>query len=85
MGGGLDEGVVETLLAGDRGAAEVRQGEQKGQRLGVSGVPFFAINDAVALPGAQPPETFRAAIEQASPAGAGETCGADPATGRRGC
>ena len=55
--GGLDAKEVGELLAGDRGAAEVREWEQKGQRLGISGVPFFVINGTVALSGAQPPET----------------------------
>jgi predicted DsbA family dithiol-disulfide isomerase len=84
-GGGLDAGEVNELLAGDRGAAEVRRGKQQGQRLGISGVPFFVINGEVALSGAQPPEMFRAAIEQATAAGSGDACGLDPAAGRRAC
>jgi predicted DsbA family dithiol-disulfide isomerase len=83
--GGLDAKEVNELLTGDRGAAEVRQWEQKGQRLGITGVPFFVINGRVALSGAQPPERFRTAIEQATAADAGEACGFDPATGKRGC
>ncbi|VTR94337.1 polyketide biosynthesis protein : Putative dithiol-disulfide isomerase involved in polyketide biosynthesis OS=Singulisphaera acidiphila (strain ATCC BAA-1392 / DSM 18658 / VKM B-2454 / MOB10) GN=Sinac_7138 PE=4 SV=1: DSBA [Gemmata massiliana] len=83
--GGLDAGEVSELLAGDRGSAEVREWEQKGQRLGISGVPFFVINGKVALSGAQPPEMFRAAIEQATEAGARDTCEVDPATGERTC
>ena len=83
--GGLDANEVGALLAGDRGAAEVRQREQKGQRLGISGVPFFVINGEVALSGAQPPETFRAAVERATEAGAGEACTFDPADGGRKC
>ncbi|WP_439623301.1 DsbA family oxidoreductase [Gemmata sp.] len=67
--GGLDVGEVNELLGGERGAAEVREREQKGQRLGISGVPFAVINDAIALSGAQAPETFRAAFEQATAAG----------------
>lgn len=82
--GGLDAKGVNELLAGDRGAAEVRQWEQKGQRLGISGVPFFVINGAVALSGAQQPDMFRAAIEQETAAGASDTCEVDPATGERG-
>ncbi len=83
--GGLDAKEVNELLAGERGAAEVRQWEQKGQRLGITGVPFFVINGKVAVSGAQPPEMFRAAIEQATEAGAGEACELDPATGERKC
>src|SRR5262245_56972649 len=67
--GGLAAEDVGELLAGDRGATEVRQWEQKGQRLGITGVPFFVINGKVALSGAQPPELFRAAIEQTTEVG----------------
>jgi predicted DsbA family dithiol-disulfide isomerase len=83
--GGLDAGEVKELLAGDRGAAEVRRWEQQGQRLGISGVPFFVVNGAVALSGAQPPEAFPAAIEQATAAGGGDTCALDPVNGKREC
>lgn len=83
--GGLNKGEVDDLLAGDRGAKEVREWEQKGQRLGISGVPFFVVNGAVALSGAQAPETFRAAIEQATVAGEGESCEVDGAAGERRC
>lgn len=83
--GGLDPGEVNELLAGDRGAAEVRRGEQQGQRLGITGVPFFVVNGAVALSGAQPPEAFRAAIGQATAAGGGDTCALDPVNGKREC
>ncbi len=83
--GGLDVKEVDELLAGDRGAVEVREWEQKGQRLGISGVPFFVINGEVALSGAQPPDLFRSAIEQATETGAGDVCEVDPATGKRNC
>ena len=59
VAGGLDSKEVNELLAGDRGAAEVRRWEQKGQQLGISGVPFFVINGEVALSGAQPPDQRR--------------------------
>jgi predicted DsbA family dithiol-disulfide isomerase len=84
--GGLDAKEVEGLLAGDAGLAEVNERETIGRHLGVSGVPFFVINDAVAVSGAQAPETFLKAFEQAGEsAEAGETCEVDPATGKRGC
>jgi predicted DsbA family dithiol-disulfide isomerase len=83
VGGGLDAIDVNELLAGDRGAADVRRWEQNGRRLGIAGVPFFIINGKVALSGAQPPEDFRAAIERGAEAGAGRTCEFDPETGER--
>jgi predicted DsbA family dithiol-disulfide isomerase len=85
-GSGLDPGEVNELLSGGRGAAEVRGWEQRGQRLGISGVPFFVVNGRVALSGAQPPELFRQAFEQAGEAVVtGEACEVDPATGKGGC
>jgi predicted DsbA family dithiol-disulfide isomerase len=68
---GLNAREVTELLAGDCGAAEVRQWEQMGQRLGITGVPFLVINGKVALSGAQPPEVFRAVVEQATEARGG--------------
>jgi predicted DsbA family dithiol-disulfide isomerase len=85
-GGGLNRSGVDELLAGDRGTAEVRRREQEGQRLGITGVPFVVVNGRVALSGAQPPELFRQAFEQAGEAVVtGEACEADPAAGTRGC
>ena len=83
--GGLDAKEVDELLAGERGATEVREREQDGRRLGISGVPFFVIDGAVALSGAQPPETFKAAIEQATAPEGGDACEVNTATGGRKC
>lgn len=81
----MNAGEVDELLAGDRGAAEVRERQTIGQRLGISGVPFFVINDAVALSGAQAPKTFRAAFEQAGEPAEGAACEYAPAKVKRGC
>lgn len=83
---GLDRAKVDELLAGDTGLDAVRAGEEQARRLGISGVPFFIVNGRVALSGAQPPELFRQAFEQAGEAAvAGEACEVDPATGKRRC
>jgi predicted DsbA family dithiol-disulfide isomerase len=85
-GSGLDRAEVDGLLAGDAGLDVVRAGEEQARRLGVSGVPFFVVNGRVALSGAQPPELFRQAFEQAEEAVvAGEACEVEPATGKQEC
>ena len=85
-GVGLDRAEVDELLAGDQGLDVVRAGEGQARRLGVSGVPFFVVNGRVALSGAQPPELFLQAFEQAGEAAvAGEACEVDPTTGGREC
>lgn len=82
-GAGLDQAEVKQLLEGDEGLDVVLAGEEQGRRLGVSGVPFFVVNGKVALSGAQPPEMFLQAFEQAVEAVvAGETC---EVTGEREC
>ncbi|AMV40154.1 DsbA family oxidoreductase [Planctomyces sp. SH-PL62] len=83
-GAGLTQ--VEELLAGDKGLDVVRAGEEQARHLGVSGVPFFVVNGKVALSGAQPPELFLQAFEQAGEGVvAGESCEIDSETGGRGC
>lgn len=85
-GAGLNRSEVDELLAGDAGLDVVQAGEEQARRLGVSGVPFFIVNGKVALSGAQPPDLFRQAFEQAGEAVmAGQACEVDPATGKREC
>lgn len=83
---GLGRTEAEGLLAGDDGRDVVSAGEEQARRLGVSGVPFFVVNGTVALSGAQPPERFRQAFEQAGEAVLpGNACVVDPASGRQEC
>jgi predicted DsbA family dithiol-disulfide isomerase len=86
---GLDAKEVDDLLSGDAGRDAVLDGERKARELGVSGVPFVVMNDTVTLSGAQPPETFRMALEEAVVAATGDVtadvCGLDPATAKRTC
>jgi predicted DsbA family dithiol-disulfide isomerase len=85
-GAGLDRAEVEELLVGLKGLDAVRAGEEQARGLGVSGVPFFVVNGKVALSGAQPPELFLQAFEQAGESiVAGEACEVAPATGKREC
>jgi predicted DsbA family dithiol-disulfide isomerase len=86
VGAGLDRAEVEELLAGSVGLDIVRAGEEQARLLGVSGVPFFVVNGKVALSGAQPPELFLQAFEQAGEAVvAGDACEVDPENGKREC
>jgi predicted DsbA family dithiol-disulfide isomerase len=52
------------MLTSDAFAKEVKQDEMQAQDFGISGVPFFVLNDKYAVSGAQSPETFLKAMEQ---------------------
>lgn len=50
---GLDEAEANDTLASDRFAEAVRADEAKAQSLGISGVPFYLVDGAVGVSGAQ--------------------------------
>ncbi len=54
---------AKAFLEGDEGSAEVRAEELAGQRLGIRAVPYFLLNRAYGLSGAQPVERFVSALE----------------------
>jgi predicted DsbA family dithiol-disulfide isomerase len=62
---GLDAGDLAELFSTDAYADDVRNDFAEARALGISGVPFFVIDRKFGLSGAQPPETFSAALEQA--------------------
>jgi predicted DsbA family dithiol-disulfide isomerase len=62
---GLGRGRAEALLSGDEGLAAIRAAEEQARRSGVQGVPFFLINNTVAVSGAREPSAFLDAFEQA--------------------
>jgi predicted DsbA family dithiol-disulfide isomerase len=62
---GLDETAVRAVLDGDAYADDVRHDELEARRLGISGVPFFVLDRAYGVSGAQPAETLRAALQEA--------------------
>jgi predicted DsbA family dithiol-disulfide isomerase len=74
-GAGLDRGRAEALLSGEQGLAAIRAAEEHARRSGVQGVPFFLINNTIALSGAREPSAFLDAFEKA---------GAGPATSDEG-
>lgn len=62
---GLDRTETEKFLASDNGTVEVKAEEAVGRRLGVRGVPYFVLNGSIAISGAQPPDIFVSALQQA--------------------
>jgi predicted DsbA family dithiol-disulfide isomerase len=62
---GLDPAEVDEVLAGDRFSAEVRHDEARARALGASGVPFFVIDEAYGVSGAQPADVLLASLEEA--------------------
>lgn len=55
---GLDVAEVEAMLVSDRFAAQVRDDEQLAHTLGISGVPFFVIDQQYGVSGAQPADVL---------------------------
>ena len=62
---GLPGDELRDVLAGDRYAAEVRDDQGSAAALGITAVPFFVVNRAIAASGAQPPELLRDLLERA--------------------
>jgi predicted DsbA family dithiol-disulfide isomerase len=62
---GLDEALSDKVLAGDLYAREVRLDEAAAQESGVTGVPYFLINGAWPIPGAQDVETLTIVLRRA--------------------
>jgi predicted DsbA family dithiol-disulfide isomerase len=62
---GLDEPDVRAVLDGDAYADDVRHDELEARQLGITGVPFFVLDRAYGVSGAQPSDTMLAALQQA--------------------
>jgi predicted DsbA family dithiol-disulfide isomerase len=62
---GLDPAEAATVLAGSEFADEVRADERLAARLGITGVPFFVIDEKFGLSGAQPAEVIGEALRHA--------------------
>lgn len=62
---GLDGQRVAQKLASDDDKQEVKAEIDEAHRIGVTGVPFFIFDSALALPGAHPSSTIAEAIGQA--------------------
>jgi predicted DsbA family dithiol-disulfide isomerase len=62
---GLERDDVAAVLASDAYGQEVRRDEAEARALGATGVPFFVIDRAYGVAGAQPADVLRQALEQA--------------------
>lgn len=62
---GLDAGAVAEALHSDAGEAEVRAEDEGFRRLGLSGVPTFALEGHVLFSGAMPPDRMAEAFRRA--------------------
>ncbi len=63
---GLDRQVAQEMLSGEAGMDVIAMATEMSQQHQVDGVPFFIINNAITLPGAQPPQIFLDAFKQAT-------------------
>jgi predicted DsbA family dithiol-disulfide isomerase len=62
---GLDESEAKAVLSSDRFVDAVRGDEARAREFGISGVPFFAIDERYGISGAQPAEVILGALQQA--------------------
>lgn len=62
---GLDRDEVVEMLDGDAYGDEVRNDERVAQALGVTGVPFFLIDESYGIPGAQEPSVYLTLLRRA--------------------
>jgi predicted DsbA family dithiol-disulfide isomerase len=77
---GLDKTKIEQFLLSDTGKIEVEMAERELQQLGITGVPFYIIDNKFGISGAQPSESFIKAFEEigsAPIAEGGEVCDVD--------
>ncbi len=62
---GLDEATVREVLGSGAFGDAVRHDEQEARRLNITGVPFFVIDRAYGISGAQPAELIASALRRA--------------------
>lgn len=77
---GLPKDRVQQILADDHALVQVALEEQEMYKLGISGVPFYIINNRYGISGAQLPETFVKALKEISHepvVSSGEACDID--------
>jgi predicted DsbA family dithiol-disulfide isomerase len=62
---GLDPQRVDEVLASDEFSQDVRDDIDQARAFGISGVPFFVVDEKLGVSGAQPVEVFAQTLEQA--------------------
>jgi len=62
---GLGKTATSSMLASDAFTKEVRDDEARAAEIGINGVPFFVLDNKYAVSGAQAPEVFLGALQQA--------------------
>ena len=62
---GLDAREAREVLSSDRYSAAVRADQDRARAYGISGVPFFVVDEKFGVSGAQPPEVLSQVLEQA--------------------
>ncbi|GIN83892.1 DSBA oxidoreductase [Heyndrickxia sporothermodurans] len=60
---GLHRNEALTILSGTNFSDSVRADEEEARQLGITGVPFFVLNEKYAISGAQPVEAFSNALQ----------------------
>ncbi|MBK9500513.1 MAG: DsbA family oxidoreductase [Leptospiraceae bacterium] len=63
---GLDKNEILSMLQSDDLADNVHSDVEQGMRLGLRGVPFFVFNRQIGVAGAQDPEIFLQALQEAN-------------------
>jgi predicted DsbA family dithiol-disulfide isomerase len=76
---GLNGAEIGRLLSDQHVLAQVEQQEREMYKLGITGVPFYIINNKYGISGAQAPETFIAAFKEVGQktSAAAESCDVD--------
>jgi predicted DsbA family dithiol-disulfide isomerase len=62
---GLDRDEVREVIASEQFGDEVRVDERVAQSIGITGVPFFLVDDAYGIPGAQDPQVYLNILDRA--------------------
>ncbi len=62
---GLDGSEARAVLESDRYSTEVRGDQERARAYGISGVPFFVVDEKFGVSGAQPADVLRQVLEQA--------------------